>query len=88
MYAHACHGWHTWGGMVSVVDLAQDNRTNLVAAQLSKELTRQVSTGTLVLNGRKNGVQLSQGRRQFRAGCSGRGGSSSSLSVVGVRGSR
>ena len=88
MHAHACHGWHTWGGVVSVVDLAQDNRTNLVAAQLSKELTRQVSTGTLVLNGRKNGVQLSQGRRQFRAGCSGRGGSSSSLSVVGVRGSR
>jgi len=30
--------------MASVVDLAQDNRTNLVAAQLSKELTRQVST--------------------------------------------
>ena len=46
MHAHACHGWHTWGGVVSVVDLAQDNRTNLVAAQLSKELTRQVSTGT------------------------------------------
>ena len=42
----------------------------------------------LVLNGRKNGVQLSQGRRQFRAGCSGRGSSSSSLSVVGVRSSR
>jgi len=32
--------------MASVVDLAQDNRTNLAAAQLSKELTRQVSTGT------------------------------------------
>ena len=39
----------------------------------------------LVLNGRKNRVQLSQARRQFRAGRSGRGGSSSSLSVVGVR---
>ena len=46
VYVHACYDTHAWRSMASVVDLAQDNRTNLVAAQLSKELTRQVSTGT------------------------------------------
>ena len=42
MHVHACHAWHTWDGMDSVVDLTQDKQPVLVSTTVQMELTRQV----------------------------------------------
>ena len=54
VHVHACHGWHTWMSMVSVVDLTQGKQTSLVPAQLSRELTRQVKMAGAERSGKPN----------------------------------
>ena len=56
---HACHGWHTWGRMVSVVDLPQDKQ-NQSSGSTTIQRSLLVKSVQLVLNGRKNRIQLSQ----------------------------
>ena len=84
MHVHACHAWHTWDGMDSVVDLTQDKQPVLVSTTVQMELTRQVKmAGAETV--RRTKLQLSQIEDSFRAGRGGRGGSPSSPSVVVVR---
>ena len=82
MHVHACHGWHTWGGMVSVGDLTQDKQPVLDSTTNQRSLL--VRSRWPVLNGRENQTTAVPARRQFRAGSRGRAGSPSSSSEVVV----
>ena len=64
MHVHACHAWHTWDGMDSVVDLTQDKQPVLDSTTVQMELTRQVKmAGAETV--RRTKTTVIPARRQF-----------------------